>query len=108
MAGSRDDDRCFVGYLYAAISILEPHIAAIAGVVGLIAVLGAGRIVGRNKRQAMRMRYGLVVSADIAYVIVAVFMLPRVLLGVAAFAFMPMLVFVPAPIVRQVVSNFAP
>ena len=105
MAGSRDYDRCFVGYLYAAISILEPHIAAVAGIVGLIAALGAGRIVGRNKLQAMRMRYGLVVSADIAYVIVAVFMLPRVLLGAAAFAFMPMLVFVPAPIVRQVVAQ---
>lgn len=35
MAGSRDYDRCFVGYLYAAISILEPHIAAVAGIVGL-------------------------------------------------------------------------
>lgn len=53
MAGSRDYDRCFVGYLYAAISILEPHIAAVAGIVGLIAALGAGRIVGRNKLQAM-------------------------------------------------------
>ena len=105
MAGSRDDDRCFVGYLYAAVSILEPHIATIAGIVGLLAILSASSGVGRNKRQVMRMRHSLVVSADIAYVIVAVFMLSSVLFAVTAFAFMPMLVFVLTPIARQVVAQ---
>lgn len=105
MAGSRDDDRCFVGYLYAAISILEPHIATIAGIVGLVAILSASSGVGRNKLQVMRMRHSLVVSAYIAYVIIAVFMLSCVLFAVTAFAFMPMLVFVLAPIARQVVAQ---
>lgn len=105
MAGSRDDNSCFVGYLYAAVSILEPHIAAVAGIIGLVAILGTSSGVCRNKCQIMRMRHGLVVSADIAYVIIAVFMLSLVLLAVAALAFMPMLVFVLAPIVRQVVAQ---
>ena len=105
VAGSRDYDSCFVGYLYAAIRILEPHIAAVAGIVGLIAVLGTGSLVCRNKRQVMRMRHGPIVFADIAYVIVAVFMLSSVLFAVTAFAFMPMLVFVLTPSVRQVVAQ---
>ena len=98
MTCCRKDYACLVGNFGCTGCILKPLVTAVAGVICRVAFLRASRSLCGNEGQIVRMRYGLVISADVADVIAAVIVSRLVLLFVAARAFFPMIVCVLAPI----------
>ena len=72
MTCCRKDYACLVGNFGCTGCILKPLVTAVAGVICCVAFLRASRSLCGNEGQIVRMRYGLVISADVADVIAAV------------------------------------
>ena len=101
VAARGKDHGILVRDFHRAGRIHKPCAAAAAGIVGGMAVLGAGRFLSLNERQAMDVRP--LIAAGYARVALAEVVLRGVLLLVAARALVPVLVCVPAPVFQPVV-----
>ena len=105
MTCCRKDYACLVGNFGCTGCILKPLVTAVAGVICRVAFLRASRSLCRNEGQIVRMRNGLVMSAGIADVVLAVIVRRIIFFLVAATALLPVIVCVLTPISCPIVSE---
>ena len=105
MTCCRKDYACLVGNFGCTGCILKPLVTAVAGVICCVAFLRASRSLCGNEGQVVRMRYGLVISAGIADVVLAVIVRRIIFFLVAATALLPVIVCVLIPISCPIVSE---